>query len=342
MRLLCQPEVSYEHAVVLASEILGPDMVGQSKPMQTLVARRARVAPTELPVLIQGETGTGKELVAQAIHKSSHRPSGPWIAENCGAFAEGLLVSELFGHVAGAFTRASDNKRGLFELAHGGTLFLDEVGEMSPKVQVNLLRVLQDGMIRRLGAESATWVDVRVVAATHRDLSVMVKEGSFREDLYYRLRGATLDVPPLRARQADLELLIQHFLKAMKRDLRISTDAWPLIRSYGWPGNVRELRAEVMRWHGFCDDIVVPADLSPEIRGYQAEPTPASDPDGPATLAEAVAAAERAVIRRALGTAQQYFKGGKNLGHRPKYAQTKDDEVSAGAGGLTRRGRPVL
>lgn len=283
------------------SRVLGTHLIGDSRPMRDLANRIGRVAPTTLPVLIHGETGTGKELVARSVHESSHRSAGPLITENCGALTESVLASELFGHEKGAFTGAAHTKRGLFELAHGGTLFLDEIGELSPKVQVNLLRVLQDGTLRRLGSEKQIRVDVRIVAATHRDLQAMVREGTFREDLYYRLQGATLTVPPLRERTEDLEPLISHFLAEVEGSLRITKEAWRILESYAWPGNVRELRAEVMRWHVFCDRWVRPEDLDPKMLTNQppvASLAEAQEHVGP--LADIVSSAERSAVSAAL------------------------------------------
>jgi DNA-binding NtrC family response regulator len=285
-------------------------LVGESPPMRDLYARIARVAATDVPVLILGETGTGKELVARAVHETSARARQPFVAENCGVFAEGVVASELFGHEAGAFTGAAGRRRGVFEQAHTGTLLLDEVGELAPRVQNNLLRVLQEGALRRVGGEARITVDVRVIAATHRDLAVMVAEGTFREDLYYRLRGATLEVPPLRARPGDVELLVAAFLDevAARRDgrgLTVTRDAMRALCAYAWPGNVRELRAEVMRWGVFCDDQVDTSDLAPEIRSPAGPrtPPPATPPAAPGqvlTLAQAVEAAERAAVTAAL------------------------------------------
>ena len=192
-------------------------LIGDSEAMTALLRRLGRVAQAEVPVLILGETGTGKELVARAIHAASERSRGPFVAENCGSFSEGVLASELFGHERGAFTGAQSRRRGLFEQADGGTLLLDEIGEVSPRTQVMLLRVLQEGRLRRLGGEQEIRVDVRVLAATHRDLPAMVAAGEFREDLYYRLRGATLELPPLRERGRDLEQLVAHFLAELGR-----------------------------------------------------------------------------------------------------------------------------
>jgi two-component system response regulator AtoC len=278
--------------------VLG-DLVGNSQAMQHLARRVGRLAPTTVPVLIFGETGAGKERVARAVHDGSLRSDGPFIAENCGSLSPGLLASELFGHEEGAFTGASRRRRGLFEMAHGGTLFLDEVGELPPRVQVMLLRVLQEGTLRRLGAEASISVDVRVVAATHRSLLDQVNEGTFRQDLYYRLKGATITVPALRERGDDLAGLIAHFLKERRRsDLVIRPSAWAAIVAYPWPGNVRELRSEVIRWTIFCDRVVQKADLSSEI---QRSPAVSVADDGPVVpLRQRVAAVERRAIEQAL------------------------------------------
>jgi two-component system response regulator AtoC len=273
--------------------------VGQSPAIRLLAQRAARVAPSDLPVLVHGETGTGKELVARAVHAASPRATAPFVAESCAAFAEGLLASELFGHEAGAFTGAVGRKRGLFELAHGGTLFLDEVGDTPAAVQANLLRVLQEGQLRRVGGEAMVSVDVRLVAATHKDLAMLVSEGRFRQDLYYRLRGVTLEVPPLRERPDDIPLLVEHFLRTKPRaELEIVPRVLRHLAAYQWPGNVRELRAEVQRWKVFCPRRVDVRDLSPEIAGLA--PSSPSAPTVVRPLSDVVRAAEEAVIRAAL------------------------------------------
>ncbi len=240
-------------------------LVGDSPPMRELRRLVVRVARASVPVIVQGETGTGKELVARAIHDASDRENSPFVAENCGAFSESVLQSELFGHERGAFTGAHATHRGLFEQADGGTLFLDEVGELSPRVQATLLRVLQEGTLRRVGGETTVRVDVRMIAATHRDLPAMVRAGEFREDLMYRLRGATLRVPPLRERREDIEPLVRLFLRQMGSELQVFEQALHVINRYAWPGNVRELRAEVIRWTVFCERRVRLEDVAPEI-----------------------------------------------------------------------------
>jgi transcriptional regulator with PAS, ATPase and Fis domain len=199
--------------------------------------------------LIRGESGTGKELIAKAIHAASARKDAPFVSENCGAIPESLLESTLFGHVKGAFTGADRRHHGLFEAAHGGTLFLDEIGEMSPSMQVRLLRVLQDGEVRPIGGERATKVDVRVLCATHRDVDAMLERGGFREDLYYRLAVVSLDLPSLRERSEDILPLVQHFLAkyAPNRATKIDKRALERLASFAWPGNVRQLENEVRR-----------------------------------------------------------------------------------------------
>jgi len=280
----------------------GAELSAGSAAMRELVRQIGRVGPSAIPVLIQGETGSGKELVARALHAASARAAGPFVAENVGALDEGTVASELFGHEKGAFTGAAGLRRGLFESAHGGTLFLDEVGELPARVQVSLLRALQEGVIRRVGGERTVRVDVRVVAATHRDLRQLVATRAFREDLYYRLQGATLRVPPLRERPEDLEPLVTRFLsEAGRPELWPTREAWRALFRYAWPGNVRELRAEVLRWTVFCDSTVRLDDLSTEVRLG----TPDAPPGRPSVaragpLAEAVEPVERAAIERAL------------------------------------------
>lgn len=221
-------------------------MVGRSAAITEVYKAIARVAPSRVSVLVHGETGTGKELVARAIHDASPRARGPYIGVNCPSLPEGLLESELFGHVRGAFTGATEDRAGLFEVAEGGTLLLDEIGDMPPAVQAKLLRVLETAEVRRVGASSSRSVDVRVVAATHRDLTRAAREGTFREDLLYRLNTVTIEVPPLRDRVEDIPLLVTHFLARFgaagaETARSISVRALAALERYPWPGNVREL-----------------------------------------------------------------------------------------------------
>jgi len=228
-------------------------MVGRTEVMRSLFASLRRVAPQDTTVLVTGETGTGKELVARAVHELSPRASSSFIAVNCGALSEGVLESELFGHVKGAFTGAVRDRAGVFESAHGGTIFLDEVGEMGASVQQRLLRVLQEREVTRVGSARPVRVDVRVVAATNRNLAELVETSRFRQDLYYRLAVFPLIVPPLRERRADIPLLIAHTIERLRdrapdgANLTCSSFAIRLMRNYDWPGNVRELMSVVER-----------------------------------------------------------------------------------------------
>jgi two-component system response regulator PilR (NtrC family) len=220
--------------------------------MQAVYQMIEMVAATTSTVLITGESGTGKELVARAIHILSDREHAPFVSINCGAFTETLLESELFGYMKGAFTGAVSNRKGLFEAAEGGTIFLDEIGETTPAMQVKLLRVLQERSIRRVGGLEEIPVDVRVVAATNRDLSQMVEEGTFRNDLYYRISVIPIELPPLRARRSDIPDLVGHFLEkysaaAGRNMMEISEDAMRYLEAYDWPGNVRELENTIER-----------------------------------------------------------------------------------------------
>jgi DNA-binding NtrC family response regulator len=221
-------------------------LLGRSVAMQDLYKMIGRVAPTDMTVLISGESGTGKELVARAIHQHSLRAEGPWVALNCAAIPESLLESELFGHEKGAFTGAAERKPGSFEEASGGSLFLDEVGELPLSVQAKLLRSLQEKEIRRLGGRESRPIDVRIIAATNRDLEGAITGGAFREDLYYRLNVIHVHLPPLRARQEDIPLLAQHFLTRYSRELErpvggFTPDTLEALSAHSWPGNVREL-----------------------------------------------------------------------------------------------------
>jgi two-component system, NtrC family, response regulator HydG len=224
-------------------------IIGRSAAMRAVFERLERVAPTESTVLITGETGVGKELVAKAVHTLSPRRGKPFLAVNCAALSEGVLESELFGHVRGAFTGALRDRAGVFEAAHGGTLFLDEIGATTPALQSRLLRALQEREITRVGSTSPVKVDVRIVAATNRPLETLVAEGTMREDLYYRLAVFPLVVPPLRERRSDIPLLVDYWLGKLRErlpnatTLSCSSFALRLLRKYEWPGNVRQLFA---------------------------------------------------------------------------------------------------
>ncbi len=234
-------------------------MVGASEAMRRVKTVAERVAPFDTCVVITGETGTGKELVARAIHHLSPRRSRPFIAQNCAALAETLLDSELFGHARGSFTGAVGDRPGLFESANGGTVFLDEIGEMPPSMQVKLLRVLQEGEIKRVGENHSRKIEARVICATHKDLESLVAEGRFREDLFYRLQSFVLCIPPLRERSEDVPELVGHFLSLMeerhgRRVEGFTPEAMRLLRTHAWPGNVRELEHTVERMIVLCNE----------------------------------------------------------------------------------------
>ncbi len=247
-------------------------IVGVSAPMQAVFDMIRQVAPTRATVLIQGESGTGKELVARALHQCSPRAQGPFIPVHCAALSPTLLESELFGHEKGAFTGALERRRGRFELADGGTLFLDEIGEIDPSLQVKILRVLEERRFERVGGTETVGVDVRLVAATNRDLKQMVEAGRFREDLFYRLYVVNMMLPPLREREGDIVLLAQHYLQALaaengRKVSGITPDAMDALAAYGWPGNVRELRNVIERMVVLSSgDKLTVRDLPPALR----------------------------------------------------------------------------
>jgi two-component system, NtrC family, response regulator HydG len=261
-----------EENVYLRQELEGEfnfgEIIGQTREMKSLFRTITKVARTDSSVLIYGESGTGKELVARAIHKASPRQDKPFIRINCGALAEGVLESELFGHEKGAFTGAIKQRKGRFELADGGTLFLDEIGELPSGLQVKLLRVIQEQDFERVGGEETIRVNVRLITATHRDLEKLVRENSFREDLYYRLHIIPIYVPPLRERADDIPLLSQYFLERMSQRLGLgkiflSKDALHRLQSYTWPGNVRELENVLERACVLAENRTIHADDLP-------------------------------------------------------------------------------
>lgn len=249
------------------------NILGKSKPMRDVFRLLDKVVDTEYPVLVEGESGSGKELVARAIHFNGSRKEKPFIAENCAALADSILESELFGHVRGAFTGADRDKKGLFELADGGTLFLDEVGDMSLEMQKKLLRVLEEREIRPVGAHESWKVDVRLVAATHRDLDELAERGEFRKDLYYRMNVMRIRLPSLRERREDIPQLAEHFLAEIARDSgkpvkRVSGKALELLMAYDWPGNVRQLRNELERAAALSPDTIEESALSADVRQF--------------------------------------------------------------------------
>ena len=282
-------------------------IVGQTTPMLRLFSLLDRIVRNDSTVLIQGENGTGKELVAQAIHANSKRRGRAFVTQNCSALNDNLLDSELFGHRRGAFTGAVADKKGLFELTDGGTLFLDEVGDMSPMMQVKLLRVLQEGTFLPVGDTVTRKVDVRLIAASNRILREMVREGSFREDLFYRVNVISLVIPPLRHREGDIPRLLDHFLEEYARKTRtpkkeLANDTRGLLTAWDWPGNVRELRHEVERLAVLSGgDPQIEADLVSRRIVESVDPTRlVNDPDQHATLPEAVEALQRRMILDAL------------------------------------------
>ena len=248
-------------------------MVGEHPSIKKIYEIIQRVAVADVTVLITGESGTGKELVARAIHSVSLRANRPFVPVNCAAIPESLLESELFGHARGAFTGAHSSRAGLFQLAHHGTILLDEVGELPLPLQAKLLRVLQDGKVKPIGADHPVEVQVRVIASTNKDLANQVEKGSFREDLFFRLQVIPLHLPPLRARRSDIPLLVKHFLDRSTRkhgvSVRITREAMIYLWEYDWPGNIRELENLIERLVLLSDHSVIEIkDLPPNIRSY--------------------------------------------------------------------------
>lgn len=286
---------------------LNPDIIGESRAIREVLSLVASAAPTDATVLILGESGTGKELIARAIHKQSKRHTKPFVAVNCGALSETVLESELFGHVKGAFTGALSTRKGVFEEASGGTLFLDEVGELAPATQVRLLRALQEGMVRAVGASEDRKVDVRVVAATNRDLTEEIEKGTFREDLYYRLDVIAVQMPPLRQRPGDIPLLFHHFLRKHagrlgKSVTGISPDALSQLCAHRWAGNVRELENTVERAIVLAKSEIINVDLLPNVLRQTGRPAaqPEIDPRLLMPLADAKAAFEQEYLEKLL------------------------------------------
>lgn len=253
------------------------DLVGRSAAFIDVMKQVGRVAATDLPVLLTGESGTGKELVASALHRRSLRADKPFVAVNCGAVPAELIESELFGHTKGSFTGAERNRLGLWEEADGGTVFLDEITETTPAFQVKLLRALQEGEIRRVGSNQTLRVDVRVLAASNRDVEEEVEAGRFRKDLFYRLNAVSIVLPPLRERREDILPLARRFAERVySPTARFSAEALQLLERYPWPGNIRELENAVVRAAAMCDGIVRVQDLPERIRNYREEHRPES------------------------------------------------------------------
>ena len=299
-----RPEPREAGPAVLVSaedEALPGSLIGTSDAMRAVYALIAQVAPSDATVLVTGESGTGKELAAAELHRKSRRADGPFVKVSCAALPESIIESELFGHEKGAFTGASGQRKGRFELAHGGTVFLDEIGELSPQIQVKLLRVLQEREIERVGGSSVVRVDVRVIAATNRRLEEELAAGAFREDLYYRLNVFPIRIPPLRERKSDIVLLADHFTEKYaarngKTVKRISSPAIDLLTSYHWPGNVRELENCIERAVILSTDMVIHSyHLPPSLQSAQStrtEPT--------STLEAALSRLEKELVVEAL------------------------------------------
>jgi len=287
------------------------EIIGRSPRMRQVYDQIDKVLTNRVPVFVHGESGTGKELVARAIHYNGTRRAGPFVALNCGAIAESLQESELFGHERGAFTGAAAQYRGRFEQAHGGTLFLDEVGELSAAVQTRLLRVLQEGEVQRLGGSQTTKVDARVISATHRNLEALVTEGRFREDLFYRLMVFPIDLPALSQRPEDIPLLARHFVRKHVRQIGVAdatfeTDALDILCRYDWPGNVRELENVIVRTLVSGGGGVIGVDALPPVLVLKSMKLDQRPPDAAATTAPSPAdilpleAVERQAILQAL------------------------------------------
>ncbi|MBX3464857.1 MAG: sigma 54-interacting transcriptional regulator [Planctomycetes bacterium] len=326
-------------------------IVGQSRAMRAVFGLLDKYIEADDPVLITGDSGTGKELVARAIHAHSRRRQEAFVSENCAALPEALLESELFGYVRGAFTGATSNKKGLLETAHGGVLFLDEIGDMPLELQKKLLRVLQDGEVRPLGSRETVRVDVRLICATNRHLERMVREGEFREDLYYRLAVLPVHLPPLRDRREDVPLLVKRFLGDLAREqptrVRIAPDAMERLVQYDWPGNVRELQNEIRRAAVLCDGVILETHLSQHVREGRRNTGAALGDDGlvPAergtTLPDMVRELEVREIQKAFDRAQANKSRAADLLGLSRFAlQRKLDKYALDASGRP-TGAPV-
>jgi transcriptional regulator with PAS, ATPase and Fis domain len=290
-------------------------IVGSSDAMRTVFDQLERIVETELPVLVHGESGTGKELIARAIHQAGARRQRPFITENVGALPDSLLESELFGHVKGAFTGAYKAKRGLLEQADGGTLFLDEVGDMSPAMQKKLLRVLQEGEVRPVGSDEVRRVDVRVVAASNRDLEILVREGVFREDLFYRLAVLRVDLPPLRARRDDIPLLAETLLSRAAREAGreapvLTQEVVAALMRHSWPGNVRELENEMRRLVVLAEGGAQLSDLSSSV--LEARPVAGVPDEAQVLEAGDIKGAVADLERRSIEAALEQAAGNKS------------------------------
>ncbi len=322
-------------------------IVGNGRGMRAVFALLDKYIEADDPVLITGDSGTGKELIARAIHAHSRRSGRPFVSENCAALPEALLESELFGYVRGAFTGASANKKGLLEAASGGMMFLDEIGDMPLELQKKLLRVLQEGEVRPLGSRETVKVDVRLICATNRNLEAMVRDGEFREDLYYRLAVLPIHLPPLRDRKEDVPPLVKRFLGDLQREtqgrVRISPDAMDRLVAYNWPGNVRELQNEVRRAAILCDGIILETHLSQHVREGKRGPGASFVDDGMVpsergtTLPDMVRELEIREIQKAFDRAQANKSRAADLLGLSRFALQRKLEKYA----LDQSGRPT-
>ena len=304
-------------------------IIGTSPAMRDLIATLKQVAPSPIPVLITGESGTGKELVAQAIHNHSRRANRQFVPINCAGLSESILEDELFGHVRGAFTGAEKDRQGRFEFASGGTMFLDEIGDMPKPMQAKLLRVLESGEVVRLGSNESRHVDVRLVSATNADLQALIKTGDFREDLFFRIKGVELHLPPLRARREDIPLLTRHFVATFAKKMDrptpdVAEDTMAALSAYDWPGNVRQLANVVQNTVVLCDgETLLPRHLPAELREAAGMPAEGSLDGMPLNLDQL----EKHAIRNALsvsgGNREQAAKM-LGIGERTLYRKLKD------------------
>ena len=324
----------YKENVALREEIditrMFEEIVGSSSALQSVLSRVAKVAPTDSTVLITGETGTGKELIARAIHKRSQRSSRAFVSVNCAAIPRDLIASELFGHEKGAFTGATQRRLGRFESAEGGTIFLDEVGELPAETQIALLRVLQEREFQRVGGNESFKTDARVVAATNRDLLAGIAEGRFREDLFYRLNVFPIEVPPLRERTEDIPLLVQYFVeryasKAGKHITSITKKSMEALQSYPWPGNIRELQNVIERSVVICDTDTLSVDPS-----WLGGRTPVAAEGAALPLSEKLSAQERQMIEAALAESNGRVSGPRGAAAKLGIPQsTLDSKIKA-------------
>ena len=319
-----------------AASLPPEELIGQGASLKEVRRLIDKVAPTDLTVLLLGESGTGKEIVARSIHEASHRRMGPFVPVDCAAIPEALIESELFGHEKGAFTGADEAKPGRFELATGGTLFLDEVGNLPAVAQAKLLRVLQDMVVERLGGTRGLRADVRIIAATNRDLEAAVREGLFREDLYHRLKVFPISLQPLRSRLDDLDLLVDYFLKRYAKEFGkkvrgINLEARVLLRAYRWPGNIREL-ANVLRSASLlADDDIKPEHLPTSIRFSSSPSGSISSPARDAALRDVVKRVEKEHILKTLKeTGWNRAEAARSLGidYKTLYNKMKEHKIS--------------